>query len=55
MAVRSVMDVAVTGDGIDVAIDLWAHLDGEQVAHRTWREQRPAALLTARHTSQCAA
>jgi hypothetical protein len=41
VAVRSVMDVAVAGDGIEVAIDLWAYRDGEQVAHRTWRERIP--------------
>jgi uncharacterized protein len=41
VALRSVMDVAVTGDGIEVAIDLWAHRDGGQVAHRTWRERVP--------------
>jgi predicted acyl esterase len=41
VAVRSVMDVAVTGDGIAVAIDLWADLNDEQIGHRTWREQIP--------------
>jgi predicted acyl esterase len=41
VAVRSVMDVVVTGDGTEVAIDLWAHRDGAQAAHRTWRERVP--------------
>ncbi|MFC4784793.1 CocE/NonD family hydrolase [Nocardioides sp. MAHUQ-72] len=39
--VRSVMDVAVTGDGLDVVIETWARLDGEPVSHRTWRERVP--------------
>jgi hypothetical protein len=37
--VTSVMDVDVTGDGLDVAIGTTATLDGEQVSQRTWRER----------------
>jgi uncharacterized protein len=39
--VRSTMDVTVTASGYDVAIELVADLDGEQVATRSWREQLP--------------
>ena len=37
--VRSVMDVATTGDGVDVTIETWARLDDEPVSHRTWHER----------------
>ena len=37
----SVMDVTVTGDGVDVAIETWARLDDAPVSHRTWRERLP--------------
>ncbi len=39
--VRSVMDVTITGDGLDVAIETWARLDDEPVSHRTWHERLP--------------
>ena len=39
--VRSVMDVTVTGDGVEVAIETWARLDDAPVSHRTWRERLP--------------
>jgi hypothetical protein len=39
--VRAVMDVDVTADWVDVAIDLWADLGDHQIGHRTWREQLP--------------
>ena len=35
------MDVTVTGDGLDVAIETWARLDDEPVSHRTWHERLP--------------
>ena len=43
VAVRvvSTMDVTVTADGLDVAIDTVATLDGEPVSSRSWREQVP--------------
>lgn len=39
--VRSVMDVAITGDGVDVTIETWARLDDDPVSHRTWQERIP--------------
>ena len=36
--VRAEMTVEVTGDGPVAAIELWAELDGAEVAHRTWRQ-----------------
>ena len=39
--VRSVMDVTVTGDGVEVAIETWARLNDAPVSHRTWREHLP--------------
>lgn len=41
VTVWAVMDVAVTPEGLDVAIDLWAHRGDEEVVHRTWRERIP--------------
>jgi putative CocE/NonD family hydrolase len=43
--VRSVMDVTVTGDGVEVAIDTWARLDDEPVSHRRWRETIPGRAM----------
>jgi hypothetical protein len=40
--VRSTMDVAITGDGIDVAIETIASRDGEVVSTRRWHESLPA-------------
>jgi hypothetical protein len=45
--VRSVMDVTVTGDGVEVAIDTWARLDDEPVSHRSWRETIPRHAIVA--------
>jgi len=36
--VASVMDVAITGAGYDVTIDVRATRDGAEVSHRTWSE-----------------
>jgi predicted acyl esterase len=39
--VRSVMDVTITGEGVDVAIETRASLDDRLVDSRTWTEQIP--------------
>ena len=39
--VRSTMDVTITGDGIDVAIETVATRDGDAVSTRTWRASMP--------------
>ena len=36
------MDLTITAEGFDVAIDTVATLDGERVSHRTWRERIPS-------------
>jgi putative CocE/NonD family hydrolase len=39
--VRSVMDITITGEGVDVAIETRASLDDHLVDSRTWRERIP--------------
>ncbi len=41
VAVLAEMDVVLGPDGLDVSIGLWAHLDGDEVAHRSWHEVLP--------------
>ena len=36
---RSVMDLTVTADGVDVAIETWVDHDGTEISHRAWRER----------------
>jgi len=38
---RSVMDVTVTTEGVDVAIETWMDHDGTEISHRAWRERIP--------------
>jgi hypothetical protein len=38
---RSVMDVTITGEGVDVAIETRASLDDHLVDSWTWRERIP--------------
>jgi predicted acyl esterase len=39
--VESTMDVAISAEGYDVAIETVATLDGEEISRRTWREAIP--------------
>jgi len=39
--VRSLMDVTVGPEGVEVAIDAWAYQGAAEVSHRTWRETIP--------------
>lgn len=41
ITVHSEMDVAVTADGLEVSIEVWARLDGDELAHRSWHEVIP--------------
>ena len=38
---RSVMDITVTGAGVDVAIESWVDHDGTEISHRMWSERIP--------------